>query len=522
MLFSEKTHYYIYYSGLLLFAIGLPTSVFLMSVSQFIIYINWILEGDFRTKWQRIKSNKWICFFSTIFWVHFIWTFFPQPQDYNYALNDLRIKLPLLLFPFFVGSASPITSKNIKNILFVFVATVAIVSIIGIVRYILKDSLNIIDYRHFVPFISHIRFSLMIVFSIFIMVYFYLNETHNRYRFIFMLLVVFFIFSIFILRVHTGIMLLIILIILYLLYYLFFVSKNPIRWVLLPAIVLLFSYFFYEASNIYKEFLFAYEAKAPSVILTNENHKPYYFIEESKDVENGQRVYFFMVEEEMVNEWNKRSNFKYYGYDLKGNKIKYTLIRYLTSKGLTKDSAGISKLTNEDIKAIEKGIANYIYLKDFSFYAYIYSFVWDFYNYAKLGKVNGSSLFQRIEYQKTALKIIKHHFWLGVGTGNVQKAFNEAYSQIKTNLKDNYRHRAHNQYLTFLLTFGIFGFWLVMLAFVLTYFKQPFHSLKLIKITFITICLISFLTEDTLETQAGVSFVIYFYTIFSFAKVHES
>lgn len=522
MLFSEKTHYYIYYLGLVLFAIALSTSVFLMSVSQFIIYINWILEGNFKTKWQRIKSNKWIWLFSSVFLVHLIWTFFPQPQDYNYALNDLRIKLPLLLFPLFVGSANRLSLRNIKNILFVFVATVTIVGIIGIVRYILKDSLNIVDYRHFVPFISHVRFSLMIVFSIFILIHFYLSETNNRYRFIFLLLTAFLVFTILILRVHTGIMLLTILIVLYTSYYIFFVSKNIFKWALLFAIVLSLSYFFYQTSNIYNEFLLAYRAQPPSNVVTNENHKPYYFIEESKDVENGQRVYFYIIEEEMINEWNKRSAFKYHGYDTKGNKIKHTLVRYLTSKGLTKDSAGISKLTNEDIKAIEKGIPNYIYLKNFSPYAYIYSFVWEFYNYIKLGKVNGSSLFQRIEYQKIAISIIKDHFWTGVGTGNVQQAFDEKYKQVPTNLKDNFRHRAHNQYLTFLLTFGIYGFLWVMVALIVPYFKKSFTSLQLIKVTFIIICLISFITEDTLETQAGVSFIVYFYSLFTFTHVQES
>lgn len=522
MLFKGKTHQHIYNIGLLLFAIGLPTSVFLMSVSQFIIYINWILEGNFKTKWQRIKSNKWIWLFTSVFLIHIFWAFFPQPQDYDYALNDLRIKLPLLLFPLFVGSANPIKLKDLKNILLVFVGTVTIVGIIGIVRYILKDNLNIVDYRNFVPFISHVRFSLMIVFSIFILIHFYFSEPTYRYRLIFLLIAVFLVFTIFILRVHTGIMLLTILIILFSLYYIFFVSKNRVKWLLLLAIVLSLSYFFYQASKIYKQFLLAYEAQAPTSIVTNENHRPYYFIEQSKDIENGHRVYFYIVEEEMINEWNKRSNLKYHGYDLKGNKIKYTLVRYLTSKGLTKDSAGISKLTNEDIRAIEKGVSNYIYLKNFSPHAYIYSFVWDFYNYAKLGKVNGSSLFQRIEYQKTAFSIIKNNFWFGVGTGNVQRAFDEAYSQMKTNLKDNYRHRAHNQYLTFLLTFGIFGFLWVMVAFILPYFMQSFSELRLIKISFIIICLISFLTEDTLETQAGVSFVVFFYTLFSFVKVQDS
>lgn len=44
--------------------------------------------------------------------------------------------------------------------------------------------------------------------------------------------------------------------------------------------------------------------------------------------------------------------------DLKGQYIRYTIIRYLTSKNYSKDATGINRLKKGDIENIEKGIAS--------------------------------------------------------------------------------------------------------------------------------------------------------------------
>ncbi|MCX7862178.1 MAG: O-antigen ligase family protein [Bacteroidales bacterium] len=522
MIFSKELHRYIYILGVVLFAIALPLSVFLMSVSQFIIYINWLIEGNFKNKWLRFKTNRCLWLFISMYLIHILWTFFPQPQNIDYALNDLRIKLPLMLLPIFMATSQPFSSKEIKWILLSFTSAVTFVGFIGIVRYIFKDHLGIIDYRNFIPFISHVRYSLMIVFSVVILFYYLkINDSNQKQKLILLINLIFLVAIIFILRVNTAVFLFIALILFLLIIHIFRnfdLKKFVISMAILVSILCYVSYTLY---HIYKDFLNAYHSKIPNKVIYNINNKPFVFLEESKEVENGKRVYFYFVEEELKREWNKKSDYKYDGYDLKGNKIKYTLIRYLTSKGLTKDSIGINQLSDQDIKAIEKGIPNVIYLKRFSLYSYLYSFVWEFYNYFYLDKVAGSSLFQRIEYQKTAIKIIQNNFWIGVGTGNVQEAFNEAYFKYETKLNENIRHRAHNQYLTFFISFGLFGFLAVFIAFILPFLKEISKNYRVIKITFFIICLLSFLTEDTLETQAGVSFVVLFYTLFTFALAEQ-
>jgi O-antigen ligase len=77
--------------------------------------------------------------------------------------------------------------------------------------------------------------------------------------------------------------------------------------------------------------------------------------------------------------------------------------------------------------------------------------------------------------------------------------------------------RAHNQFLTIFAAFGIFG----LLWFLATLILPPL----ILKVRrdyyfnfFLVISILSMLNEDTLETQAGVTFFAFFYVIFLFGR----
>jgi len=103
---------------------------------------------------------------------------------------------------------------------------------------------------------------------------------------------------------------------------------------------------------------------------------------------------------------------------------------------------------------------------------------------------------------------------LGVGTGDIKIAFKEEYELTNSKLDLEYRNRAHNQYLTFLACFGIIGF--IILLFAIYYPFLVLRSNPVLGMTFILLMSLSFLTEDTLETQAGVSLYAFFYSIIIF------
>ncbi|MBN2520959.1 MAG: O-antigen ligase family protein, partial [Bacteroidales bacterium] len=243
------------------------------------------------------------------------------------------------------------------------------------------------------------------------------------------------------------------------------------------------------------------------------NGNPYQHCTNIYGFENGNYVWINICEKELKEEWFKRSEFEYDGKDKKGQSIKYTLIRYLASKGLKKDSAGMSELTDKDIKNIELGKANYLFGKKFSFYPRIYELIWEIDNFLHGGNPSGHSITQRIVYIKTGLLIFKDNFFIGTGTGDVKLSFNKKYEETGSDLSKKWRLRAHNQFITFMLTFGIIGF--LWISFAVLYpirLEKKWNNYFFVLIFGITmLCMIN---EDTLETHVGASMIAYFYSLF--------
>ncbi|MFB6258881.1 MAG: hypothetical protein ABEH38_09320, partial [Flavobacteriales bacterium] len=104
---------------------------------------------------------------------------------------------------------------------------------------------------------------------------------------------------------------------------------------------------------------------------------------------------------------------------------------------------------------------------------------------------------------------------LGVGTGDLNKAFDRAYKAIDTKLEEEYQLRAHHQFLTSWIAWGPLGFLILVGSLFIPgirkgAFKNPYYS-----VFFITLFL-SFFTEDTLETQAGVTLFAFWNAFFLF------
>ena len=97
----------------------------------------------------------------------------------------------------------------------------------------------------------------------------------------------------------------------------------------------------------------------------------------------------------------------------------------------------------------------------------------------------------------------------------------QAYDDIHSPLKDEFRFRAHNQYLAIAVAFGLIG--LALFLFVLLY---PWFSSRnrhtYLSLVFLTIMLLSMFPEDTLETQAGAMLFAFFEALLLFAMPQKS
>lgn len=536
-----KTGTYFYLVGLILIGIFLPTSKFGLSVSQFYLLALWMLLGldmrainkmfkekpfvnrilsrivvSFKGIWQNVKTrfgdfvhNKVAVVIVSMYIIHFIGLIFTS--DFQYAFKDLRIKLPLLVFPLILSSMKPLNRKQFDTVLWFFISSVFFVTVLGAIKYFHRD---FVDVRELSVFVSHIRLSLCIVFSFFIIGYYFFKKKYSMHiRIIIILLMLWFLWQLMILESFIGILIVAALCILLTLYFIFKSDDKIVKIVSIIVVVVLSALLLYYPYKVVHDYNNPDKVVVEQLDTHTKLGNPYVFDTIRYGVEDGRYVGLYLSKQEMLDAWNERSDKKINrefddGYG--------SLIRYLTSKDLRKDAEGVSQLTDDDIRNIENGISNYNYIDNPGVKTRIMKILVAYGNYKKSGDANGSSVFQRVEYIKASLNIIKEAPIVGVGTGDIADAFAEYYEETNSKLLPEYRFRCHNQYLAITVAFGVVG----LLWFLFSMF-YPFFSNKkyrnYIYVVFLFIMMLSMFTEDTLETQIGVTLYAFFNSLLVFA-----
>ncbi len=508
---KTRQHQTFYFFLLCVLAAAIPLSNFFMSLTQILLCINWVWEGNFREKFSSKKNNIVLISILSLFLIHIIWLI--NSQNIAYGLRDIEKKLPLLAIPLVLFTSKPLSRKQSNILLLVYCGAVFGGSFFGFVRYLIYG--ESINYRNIIPFISHIRFSINICMVIFILVYriVYGRSFTKPWFMIFPVLgVLWLLYFLNLLHSYTGILILICSVFVFS-GYLILHKKNPfLRWIIFAGcIILLTGIFFgirYYVNSYYK--LLPLSTTMPQKELTRLGNT--YEHRNDGIIENGNFIHNYICEDELREEWNKKSPIPYDSLDNAKQPIRSTLIRYLNSKGLTKDAEGLSKLDSKDIKHIERGIANIYYAEGSVLRKMIYVIAFEHEQYKKNNYVKGHSLYQRFELWKTSLQIVKNHFVFGVGTGDVADVIKVQLIKNNSELKGT-DMRTHNQYITFLLSFGIVGF----LIFVFSLFYAPIRQKAFrnpLFLLFFSIVLLSMFSEDTLETEAGVTFFAFFYSFF--------
>jgi len=513
--FNNKAllHENIYLFGLFVMVIGLPFSMFLMSVSQIILGANWLIEGNYIGKIKRFWNNKAAVILTSIFLMHLLGLIYSE--DFSYAMKDIRIKSPLFILPFILGSLQFHNKKKINIILLTFCLAIVLSSIYCVFKF---ASEPVADLRDIFIFVSHIRYSLLIDVAIFILIYYSIRKNHFNFYFkiLFLLIALWLFVFLVISQLFTGFIIMIFT--LFFIIIIYFFNRKNLLYKVLPLVIFL-ALILLTVLQLKKDYLKAAQKNQyayKDIMDTSALGNPYHFDPYAQQYENGNYIWIFICEKEMETAWNKRSNIKYHERDLKGNFIRNTLIRFLTSLNYRKDAAGVNKLSDEQVVAIEKGTVNWKFMKKFGVVARYNQTLAEIVIYQDTKNPNGSSLIQRLEYWKTALDVIRKNWLIGVGTGDVQQAFNLMYADNHSRLEPEFRHRAHNQFLEFGATFGIIGLiWFLIALF------YPVFQLKKFDFLYISLFIIAFLsmlTEDTLETQAGITFFTFFTSFFIFCK----
>jgi len=509
----EKIHKYIYLTGLCIIAFFLPLSEYITNAAILLTITNFLVELNFKKKLIKLIQDKTILVFLLLFLTHLIWLI--NSENLGFAFSALRIKLPLLALPVVIGTSNALPRKKINLICSIFIGGVLISSLSGLLsNFGIIFKTDTANARNLSIFISHIRLSLMICMSAILILYFmYKGLLKNlALKIVAVIILAWFIVFLIMVQGFTG---LISLTVVGLIVFGIrsFREGNKVKKAIMITVLFLIPAVMIGYLGIQIKRFYTPTVDKTDFPLFTEYGNPYYHDKESGLLENGNLIYVDICEKELNSAWSSRSQLSLSGKDEKGQVLKHTLIRYLTSKGLRKDAEGVAALSEEDIKLIEKGNTNYRFAKHKSLNQRIYNIIWQVDVYAKGGNPSGHSITQRIEYLKYGSILAYRNFWLGTGTGDLDDEYKELYIERASQMDPQYRHRAHNQYLTFFICFGITGALLCLFAWFYPAIVE-WKSKNFYFFVFFLIAILSMFTDDTLETTTGVVFVAYFYSLF--------
>ncbi len=493
-------------SGLGMF---LPLSEYMTSVFLILLSLNWLVNFRPALIFGRLKEERLSLLFLLTFVVYIFWIL--NSQNYSVALGALKLKLPILAITLTVLSTPLKEVSERKIIIYSFILGVTIASVLGSVSWALNHE-SLSDRRDMALYISHIRLSLMLIMAASMAFYIALKTANTYEKWVLFLLGIWNIVFMFMLLSFTGIIISAAIVLFLITRIVCRTTSKVIRYALPAAVfitVCVLCFF------VVKELKDLFPEQSEIEINYNEltlSGDTYLHYPERNNRENGYYVWRYLAYPEMSKEWNRLSKIAFDSLDNRGHKLEYTLIRYLSSKGLRKDSLGVSSLRPADISLIEAGYANNIYLEAGAIRIKLYELFWQIDYYQNGGNPQGHSLTQRIEFWTTTLRVSKENMLFGTGTGDYKDEIRKQYEEDQSLLEKAKRRSAHNQYLLSLATFGILGaliFWFGMLSPIISRRAKG----NILFYIFLIVGFMSMIWEDTLETHTGVSFFVWMYFV---------
>lgn len=490
-----KIHHYLYVLLTAALCVAIPLSRYMTSMMLIFLMANWLIEGDFKAKWQGVKEHK-----SAIFAFLFLFVMmlgFVRADNFMEALDYWCCKLPLYMAPVIVASSKPYKRKELFFILGCFVASTLFATIYSSVYYMTHD---VVDIREISVFISHIRFSLCIDIAIVLLLYYVFRKKNAPVmaRWCAVVLSVWMVVYLFIAQTLTGIVLLFVVAVVYCMYILLCRwNEKTYRWMTLGMLCLVTIFVILLVGETWRYF-HVDQSQYAQLETTTANGNPY--VNDSNSiVENGSLIGMYVCREELESAWTQRSN-----VDFHDPMLESTLVRYLNSCHWRKDSAGVMALSEQDVRNIEHGIANVDYTSRFGLKRALYPIFFSFELYRCTGDVQNSTILQRVEYWRASWKQIEKNWLFGVGLGKHKTAVGEQLAADGSSLEGKDRTGCHNQWLTFWLMGGIFVLLYFVFMLIYPFFEQK-KKITFVYVAFFIILVGSMFTEDTLETESGLT-----------------
>ncbi|MFA9220080.1 MAG: O-antigen ligase family protein [Sediminibacterium sp.] len=452
-----------------------------MSVAMFFLLLVSVVAAIQKKKFLLLpvlRNPIYLCFL--LVWTLLLFGFFRGGEN-ALVFKEIKTLLPLVLAPLFLQNLSPLSKQDENLIWKVFFFSVGVAALICVAYAVVKYPLQ--EPRAASLFVSHIRFSLMAVLALF-------AAWGGPYP----------------LPSYLKIALTLVVC-----SFFFFVGTLTGWGFLIVLVILLFA----SKSRRNKFIVVGTSLALTSILL--------FFLSQfaesnSFQTENGNRVFVNIAPLELDSAWLARTNHPMLQKDARGQLVQSTLIRYLASKGLTKDAAGVQQLSDSDISNILTGYTNCNEPHWNALEKRWHQIVFEYQSFRSGENPSGHSIFQRLEYYKAARYIIQRNVFFGVGQGNVKSTYTETYKETSPVLDEKVQHAVHNQFLSYWIAAGVAAIISFLLYF---YFMWKQARNNEIALAFVLLAFLSCLTEDTLTTQPGVAFFAFFSTFFFFLPREE-
>ena len=499
----------LYIFCLALFLIALPTSIALISITSVALLIVWLLTGDYKTKWQRLIHNKSALLLMSIPLLYLIGLCFTQ--NFTVGIQEFNKSIYWFIFAFVLGSSAPISHKNTRRLLGIYIVTVSIAAGVAVLKLMFLDTIFFFDFRQ-VTWIDHIPFSYQIAFTVWLIFYFIYDEKFSWIqKSLLLLLNIFLIIALFSLKSFTGYLYFGVMSVTAMIILIFKTKNKILKYIYLGLAIFILVFPVLYVYQCVQKFYNTTEYNVADIEKYTAQGHLYRHDFQDKTKENGNYVKLFICEEELKPLWNEHCSKQYESITSDGYPLRSVIIRYMTSKGLTKDAEGFAQLTQQDIINIENEIPNYIFAENkLSVYPRVYAVIWEMDQYRIGQNPNQKTLAQRIDLAMLALRMVKNHFWMGIGLGNNAKAYEEVIIQSEAKLSFPDTGSSHNQYLNYMIRFGILGTLYILGVLIYVFFKGRKNNSFLLTLFFVSMLFANF-GDANWETFVGLNYFVFFF-----------
>jgi len=227
--------------------------------------------------------------------------------------------------------------------------------------------------------------------------------------------------------------------------------------------------------------------------------------------ENGHFVWTHLAWGELRTAWAGRS-------DIPFADIEAALIRFLSSKGLSKDKEGMAALSEVEVQAVGRRVTSTVELEGGAWQKRWNRFKFDWGQWLDGSLSPDASVLARTVYLNVAFDawyaLPLFNKAIGAGSGSVEAEMEQGFIQSFPKWPPKGRKRPHNQYITLALALGAIGLGLFLWAMVSMWAQASCRPGVLL-------LALSCLTEDTLETQAGVTLAVVALVFGTLVKARE-